>query len=1087
MIKERPLTVAIRGSGGGGEVKSKGPVEAPNSLKSTAYARVVDLISEGPIVGLVNGLKSIFYNEVPLQNADGTFNFKDVQVDTRLGTQDQPYIPGFAGVENETGIGLELLYGAPFSYTISNTDVSAVRIRLSVGSLTKTDRKNGNIDGYSVAYAIDIQTDGGSFIEKFSSSFTGKTTSKYERSHRLDLPAAIDGWVIRVRRLTPQAADSSITDQTFVESITDIIDAKLRYPNSALVSTQIDAKQFQAIPARAFHMKGLYMKTPSNYNAATRVYTGIWDGTFIMQYTNNPAWVYFLFATNKRFGAGKMMKEEDVDKWELYKIGKYCDELVPDGFGGMEPRFTCNAYLQTRVDAYRLLQDLASVFRGMSYWQAGMIKAVADMPEDPVYQYNNSNVIEGKFRYGGSGKRARHTTAMVSWNDMSDFCRPKPEYVEDDDGIARYGINELNATGFGCTSRGQAHRTGKWMLVTERIETDIVEFAVGLDGTVAAPGQIVRIADTLRAGKRIGGRVAGFNAVSKYVKVDKLDPSVEIGHTLTVITASGVAETQTISSVDFVNNRLYVGTYFSQSPTVDAAWITEAPELVAQRFRILSVVEDVSETQIIYKITALQHREDKFDYVELGTPLEEPPITSRPNTVVAAPTELTITAFVRNADGIGTVVVAADWKAGPEAVAYDVLWRKDEGEWVHVRHPSSHFEIPNAFYGEYTFMVSAINVAARASEPTVARELIDDEDLGAVDLIIDSGVVVVDCKFTAFHLDLDENVTSVQFINVSQSDVIIITVEQIGGGHTLDFGPSVTPITGVPYVASTPAGAVDVLGLTTIDKGLTWRMTAQQPVVDTGGGTAALTVAIAPSPATGTVAYSGTPVAPTRTVTATPAGGTAPYTYSWTRADSGGTAFTPSSSTAAGPTFTIPTGSTAYNVTQSWRCTVHDSAGAVAQALVSITLKRTVSASGAIALSNHATIWGKSNAALADSHAEFALKASGAFYWYQTRTISPGYLEGTYAGEWLVSGTATAYEARVTKTSGAALSGGTVGSWVPLGTTDKYWSQEASTPGDVVTTVLLVEIRDTATLTIQDSCTVTLTASVSESGGGGMA
>lgn len=333
--------LTLAGSKGGGS-KPRPSVEAPDSLQSTAYARILDLVSEGEIVGLKNDKRSVFLDETPLANADGSLNFSGVTLDTRNGSQDQTHIPGFPAVENESPVSVELRSDQPWTKSYSNLQLSAVRVRLAVTRLSQTNTSNGDTNGYTVQYAIDLSTDGGAFVQVLAAAFSGKTTTKYERSHRVDLPPAKSGWTLRVRRITPNSTSGAIADTTTVESSTEVIDAKLRYPGSALIGLQFDAAQFQSIPSRSFELRGRIIKVPSNYDPQTRVYSGVWDGTFKSAWTDNPAWIYYDLLLHQRYGLGHLLNAGQVDKWELYRIGQYCDQPVSDGKGGTEPRFTCN-------------------------------------------------------------------------------------------------------------------------------------------------------------------------------------------------------------------------------------------------------------------------------------------------------------------------------------------------------------------------------------------------------------------------------------------------------------------------------------------------------------------------------------------------------------------------------------------------------------------------------------------------------------------------------------------------------------------------------------------------------------------------
>ncbi|CAG9177785.1 host specificity protein J [Cupriavidus pampae] len=699
--------------GGGGST----PVESPDSLHSIAYARVLDLVSEGEISGLVNGLQSVLLDGTPILNPDGSQNFMNVSLAHRTGTQDQDYIPGFPSVENEQAVGVTLTTANPWVHAINNSQLSAVRIRLAVPALSKANTSNGDIGGYRIDYAIDLSTDGSSYVTVVSAAFDGKTTNEYARSHRVDLPPAAQGWSVRVRRLTPNANSQTIADTTIIQSITDVIDGKLRYPNSAIVGLQIDARQFNNIPSRAFDMRGRIIRVPSNYDPLTRNYAGVWDGTFKMAWTDCPAWIFYDLALHPRYGLGDRVNAAMVDKWSLYQIAQYCDEFVEDGRGGMEPRFTCNCYLQSRADAYKVLQDLASVFRGMSYWASGNVVAACDMPSDPVYTFTAANVIDGKFSYQGSGLKARKTVALVSWNDPADAYRAKVEYVSDDEGIALYGVRQTEATAFGCTSQGQAQRMGRWILLTSRLETEVVSFSVGLDATLAAPGAVIRVADPTRAGRRLGGRIR--SAAGRTVVLDKAD-QVAAGNTLTVILPTGEAQTRTIQTV--VGDTVTMTADWTAVPEPESVWAVESSELKTQLFRILSITEKEGITR---DVAALRHEPGKYGFIDSGTRIEPRPVTVIPPSVQPPPAEVLIGSFSVIAQGIASTTMTISWPAVASAVAYEVEWRRDNSEWVRAgRTGSLSIEVPNIYAGTYLARVRAINAIDVPSIPAYSVETV---------------------------------------------------------------------------------------------------------------------------------------------------------------------------------------------------------------------------------------------------------------------------------------------------------------------------------------------------------------------------
>lgn len=723
-------------SGGGG----RSPKESPDSLHSTAYARIIDLISEGEVYGPTHGLsgalRDVYLDGTPVANEDGSLNFQNLQIDFRTGTQTQDPLPGFPASETTTAANVELTAAIPWVRSFTNTQLSAVRVTLAVNGLTQANTSNGDITGYRVEYRIELSTDGGAYQVALVGAIDGKTTQRYSRSHRVDLPAARTGWSIRVVRITPNASSSTINDRTFIDAFTEVIDAKLRYPMSAVVGIKVDASQFQSIPTRAYDWKGRIIRVPSNYDADTRAYSGTWNGTFKLAWTDNPAWIFYDLVSNDRYGLGQRIPAGWLDKWGLYQIARYCDELVPNGFGGQEPRFTCNVYLQTAADAYRVLQDLASTFRGMAYWASGSVVAVADMPGDPVYTFTSANVIGNRFNYVGSALNTRFTVALVSWNDLSDMGRQKVEYVEDRQALARYGLNQVEVTAFGCTSRTQANRVGKWLLLTSRMETRSVSFSVGLDACRVRPGSIFRVADQHLAGRRIGGRIR--TATATVVTVDA-ELGVRPGDRLTVNLPSGISETRIISAAvgqgltadmttftvdsteltaDMVGLPgtvliLTVTAPFSQVPEAECVWTLESEDLSAQRFRVVKIRRTGGLTA---EIAAIQHEPGKFDNVDFGTRLDPAPITVIPPGIQPPPSDVTITSYPVVAQGYASHTAVFSWKAAANAVAYEVQWRRNNSEWVNLpRTGSTSIEVPNVYAGAFLCRVRALNAMDIAS------------------------------------------------------------------------------------------------------------------------------------------------------------------------------------------------------------------------------------------------------------------------------------------------------------------------------------------------------------------------------------
>ncbi len=695
--------VGAGGGGKGGGGSARVAQEAPDSLRSKAYARVVDIVCEGEIEGLVGGLKSVYLDDTPIQNSDGSYNFTGVTLEARTGTQQQSYIPGFSSVENEVSVGVECKYGQPVVRSITDPDVDAVRIKVSLPTLTLQDTTNGDLNGTSVSYAIDVQARGAGYVQILQDTVSGKTTSRYQRSYYVPL-SGNGPWDVRLRRITADSTQTSLQNKTFLESYTEVIESKLRYPNSALMALRVDASQFTSIPRRSYDLKLLRVRIPSNYFPETRSYAGVWDGSFKVAWTDNPAWCFYDLVTNTRYGLGNYIPESQVDKWALYRVAKYCDELVPNGLGGYEPRFTCNLYLQTREQAYKVVQDMASVFRGMAYWSGGAITVTQDAPQDPVYQFTAANVVDGEFAYQGSSAKARHTVALVSWVDPDDFYRQKVEYVEDLTGITRYGVVQADVVAMGCTSRGQANRVGKWLLYSEQSESEIITFRTGLEGAVVRPGDVVKVADASRGGMRLGGRIAAASTVSV-----TLDQDLPAGSwRISVVLPSGVVEERQVGSLS--GRTVGVTSAFSMTPQVGAIWVLSSTLVEAQLFRMVQVAE--SEPGI-HEITALAHNPSKYAAIEQGLALQPRAITVL-STTPAAPTGLTVTESLYRVKDQALVLIQLGWEQVFGALEYQVTYRVNGGNTVTLPKVSStYLEIRNAEAGDYVFTVRAVGVSGK--------------------------------------------------------------------------------------------------------------------------------------------------------------------------------------------------------------------------------------------------------------------------------------------------------------------------------------------------------------------------------------
>ncbi|WP_394261944.1 phage tail protein [Moraxella boevrei] len=691
-----------------GASQPKKPHIAKDDLVSTDYYKGLYGLCEGEIFGLSDGGKSIKLDGTPLINANGQPNFKGVTWDFRAGTLDQSHIAGFPAVENEQNIGVELRHDRPYTKAINNKELSAVRVRLNLNAL-REQKDNGDIVGYAIEYAIDLQTDIGAFVEVLRQTIRGKASNGFKRSHRIDLPPAKKGWTIRIRRITPNRDSDLVADSMTVDAITEIIDAKLAYPCTALLGLSYDAKTFNNIAKLAVRLKGKIIQVPTNYNPDTRQYTGLWDGTFKMAYSNNPAWVFYDLCTHKRYGLGERLNGI-VDKWRLYQIGQYCDELVDDGKGGKEPRFTVNVYIQKADDAYKVLQNLASVFRGMSFWDGSNIVVDSDTPNVPVYTFSPANVVGGEFSYTGTRSRDRHTAVKVAWDNPDNEFKTEYEAVQDEEGIATQGLRMLDMNAFGCTSRGQAQRAGLWALKSEQLETRSVTFKTGLQGFIPQVGQVINIADNVFAGRAISGRIVSVNG--KQISLDRV--AGKVGDTLTIATADGIVSS-TITAVKSETITLKQALNVAN----DSIWAIVADDLKLMQFRVLTIEQHDDAT---FSIHALQYEPQKFDAVDNGVHITPQPFTVLKATPITASNSVTLTSSNRTVQGQAVTTLTINWEQVQGATAYIVKWRKDDGNWQTLPKISGQsVDIDGVYQGQYLAQVKAVDSFDNESLPTTSQ------------------------------------------------------------------------------------------------------------------------------------------------------------------------------------------------------------------------------------------------------------------------------------------------------------------------------------------------------------------------------
>jgi len=708
--KHRRRTAAARVLGSkGGESKPYTPYKAPDSALSVATVKLLYALSEGPIVGPVDGLRSIKLNGTPLISPDGSENFPGTIWDFRSGTVDQEHIAGFPAIENEASQGLpvELKSDNAWTHAITDQQLSAVRIRLSWPQIWQV-KTNGDQIGYRIDYAIDLSVDGGSYQTVLSATLNDKGTTEYERTHRIDLPEGFTSALVRVRRLTPNRNDSNFADLMRIKGLTEVIDKKLRYPNLALGGLRFDAKQFQDTPKFAGLMRGRIVQVPTNYDPQTRTYTGDWNGTFKLAYTNNPVWIWRDLLLHRRYGLGRRITADMVDHWTLYEIGRYCDVMVPDGKGGLQPRMTTNVYIQDSIEGYALLSDLASVFRGSSCWNGSQVTMVADIPgNEDGYVFTRSNII-GEFEYVAAAFPDRHTRAKVAWDNPENEFKTQPAPVTNDDLIGVLGHRMLDISRFGCTVEGEAIRHGIWALKSEQYEEWSVSFTTGMEGRNVEPGQIICVADELFSGRANGGRIS---AATKRVITLDIDAEVHEEDRLILNLPSGKSEGRIVKSVS--GRLVTVMADYSELPEPECSWSVESADLAVMRFRV-QTIEPQGLHQ--FKIAATQHEPMKYQAIDTGARIDPQPTSVIPPGVMSPPENITLESRSVVSQGIAVTGMRITWDSVPGAIAYNVEWRKDSGNWVRLpRTGNLGADVEGIYSGRYVARVSSVNAMDVAS------------------------------------------------------------------------------------------------------------------------------------------------------------------------------------------------------------------------------------------------------------------------------------------------------------------------------------------------------------------------------------
>lgn len=700
------IIAGSKGGGSGGSSDKGG--NRGTEISSVAYMKLLLALSEGEIAGGFTG-KEIYLDGTPLQDENGLANFPGVTWEWRSGTPDQDYIQGFPSVENETSLGYELKYGTPWVKSITNTQLSAVRLRLKFPNGLYYMRDSGGKNGYRVEYAIDISTDGSTYVEYGTDAADGIGNTGYERSYRIDLPPATSGWQIRVRRLTENSTDGRHADTTRIESMSEIVDAKLAYPHTALLFIQFDAKLFDGrTPTVTVKAKGILCRIPANYDPVNRTYAGTWDGTFRWAWTNNPAWVFYDLVLSKRYGLGRRISADQVDKWSLYKIAQYCDAPVSDGSGGKEARFLCDLYLQSRTDAWTVLMDMASIFRGMLSWSNNLLTVDADMPRelDPDFVFNKSNIV-GQFNFSGSSEKTNYSAAIVTYSNPANGYKDDQASVHVQAVSSRFGFNTLDMTAVGCTRESEGQRRGLWAIETNR-DDNAVEFTTGMEGRLPRVGKIIGVNNAPLAGRANGGRVAAATATK--ITLDR-NVAAKAGDRLIVNLPTGKSEGREVKSVS--GRALTVTQPFSVVPDTESAWVLDQPDLAIQLFRVKRVARKDDNT---VTISGLPYNPNKFARIDDGAIIEDRPVSIVPPRNQEMPANIQISSTYRVEQGIGISTMVVTWDGVVHAVAYEAQWRQNGGDWMNAsRTGNTRFEVDGIYAGRYTVRVRAINALDIAS------------------------------------------------------------------------------------------------------------------------------------------------------------------------------------------------------------------------------------------------------------------------------------------------------------------------------------------------------------------------------------
>lgn len=698
----------------GGSPKPHQPQEMEDNLISIDKIKVLLAVSDGEVDESFS-LKDLYLNSVPVQNQDGSFNYEGVTAEFRPGTQDQEYIKGMEDASSEITVQRDLTTETPYSISVTNKNLSAIRIKMLMPRGVKVE-KDGDKVGVKVDYKVEMAVDGAKFQEVFTDTFDGKSMSGYDRSKRVNLPSFNNQVILRVSRITPDSKDSNVVDLIRVQSYAEVVDAKFRYPLTGLVYVEFDSKMFPSqIPTIATKKKWKLINVPSNYNPNDRTYSGNWDGTFKKAWSNNPAWVLYDIITNQRYGLDQKELGIAVDKWALYDCGRYCDELVPDGKGGTEPRYLCDVVVQSQIEAYKLVRDICSIFRGMSFWNGESLSIVIDKPRDPSYIFTNDNVVNGNFTYTFASEKSMYTICNVTFDDEQNMYQQDVEPVFDNEATLRFGNNPTSITAIGCTRRSEANRRGRWILKTN-LRSTTVNFVTGLEGMIPQIGDVVAIADNFWSSNltlTLSGRVmevTGTQVFTAY-KVD-----ARAGDFIIINKPDGKPVKRTISSVSADGKTITTNTGFGFDVQPDTVFAIDRTDIALQQYVVTKIVKGDGDDEFTFNITGVEYDPGKYDEIDYGVNVDDRDTSNVEPDSIARPKNVKIESFSRVVQGMSVETMVVNWDFVPYGVLYEMQWRKDNGNWQNTPQTANkEITVEGIYAGTYYVRVRALSASGTAS------------------------------------------------------------------------------------------------------------------------------------------------------------------------------------------------------------------------------------------------------------------------------------------------------------------------------------------------------------------------------------